>query len=198
MSHMPQISWQSPIPISMIMSVDIYLTKWLLQRRQFCWLWPQSKGSLVGYSNSNTSADTRHLSKTYINKYWYTVPSCGPLLRFGTAHVYKLVMPELLTSWLAYELHWQCVSTLALIATPWTQDLTLIWMHKLLFRALFSKMLAKKLCFSESSSQFGCVISFLTIDTSETKLTLCTEVLCRCPQDVVLGEKALMLLPLVS
>ncbi|KAH7318175.1 pectin lyase fold/virulence factor [Stachybotrys elegans] len=48
-----------------------------------------SKGSLVGHSDSNASEDTGTLRVTYANNHFYNVRSRGPLLRFGTAHVYN-------------------------------------------------------------------------------------------------------------
>jgi pectate lyase len=48
-----------------------------------------SKGSLVGHSDSNASEDTGHLRVTYANNYFNNVRSRGPLLRFGTAHIYN-------------------------------------------------------------------------------------------------------------
>ncbi|CAH0045296.1 unnamed protein product [Clonostachys solani] len=48
-----------------------------------------SKGSLVGHSDKNSAEDTGHLRVTYANNYFYNVRSRGPLLRFGTAHVYN-------------------------------------------------------------------------------------------------------------
>lgn len=49
----------------------------------------QSKGSLVGHSDSNAAEDVGHLRVTYANNHFYNVRSRGPLLRFGTCHVYK-------------------------------------------------------------------------------------------------------------
>ncbi|VUC25220.1 unnamed protein product [Clonostachys rosea] len=48
-----------------------------------------SKGSLVGHSDNNSAEDTGYLRVTYANNYFYNVRSRGPLLRFGTAHVYN-------------------------------------------------------------------------------------------------------------
>ncbi|KAI8315321.1 Pectate lyase plyB [Colletotrichum sp. SAR11_59] len=48
-----------------------------------------SKGSLVGHSDNNAAEDTGTLHVTYANNHWYNVRSRGPLLRFGTAHVYN-------------------------------------------------------------------------------------------------------------
>ncbi|TDZ67875.1 Pectate lyase plyB [Colletotrichum trifolii] len=48
-----------------------------------------SKGSLVGHSDSNAAEDTGTLRVTYANNHWYNIRSRGPLLRFGTAHVYN-------------------------------------------------------------------------------------------------------------
>jgi pectate lyase len=49
----------------------------------------QSKGTLVGHSDSNAAEDTGHLRVTYANNHFYRVASRGPLLRFGTAHIYN-------------------------------------------------------------------------------------------------------------
>ncbi|KEY67854.1 hypothetical protein S7711_04992 [Stachybotrys chartarum IBT 7711] len=48
-----------------------------------------SKGSLVGHSDNNAAEDTGTLRVTYANNYFYNIRSRGPLLRFGTAHVYN-------------------------------------------------------------------------------------------------------------
>ncbi|CAI6080017.1 unnamed protein product [Clonostachys chloroleuca] len=48
-----------------------------------------SKGTLVGHSDKNSAEDTGHLRVTYANNYFYNVRSRGPLLRFGTAHIYN-------------------------------------------------------------------------------------------------------------
>ncbi|GKT44662.1 pectate lyase plyB [Colletotrichum spaethianum] len=48
-----------------------------------------SKGSLVGHSDNNAAEDTGTLRVTYANNHFYNVRSRGPLLRFGTAHVYN-------------------------------------------------------------------------------------------------------------
>ncbi|KAL0941425.1 pectate lyase [Colletotrichum truncatum] len=48
-----------------------------------------SKGSLVGHSDNNAAEDTGTLRVTYANNHWYNVRSRGPLLRFGTAHIYN-------------------------------------------------------------------------------------------------------------
>ena len=49
----------------------------------------QSKGTLVGHSDNNADEDIGYLHVTYANNHFYNVRSRGPLLRFGTAHVYK-------------------------------------------------------------------------------------------------------------
>ena len=49
----------------------------------------QSKGSLVGHSDKNGAKDKGTLRVTYANNHWYNIRSRGPLLRFGTAHIYK-------------------------------------------------------------------------------------------------------------
>ncbi|TQN66318.1 Pectate lyase plyB [Colletotrichum shisoi] len=48
-----------------------------------------SKGSLVGHSDNNAAEDTGTLRVTYANNHFFNVRSRGPLLRFGTAHVYN-------------------------------------------------------------------------------------------------------------
>ncbi|OLN92260.1 Pectate lyase plyB 2 [Colletotrichum chlorophyti] len=48
-----------------------------------------SKGSLVGHSDNNAAEDVGTLRVTYANNHWYNVRSRGPLLRFGTAHVFN-------------------------------------------------------------------------------------------------------------
>ncbi|OHW89589.1 pectate lyase [Colletotrichum incanum] len=48
-----------------------------------------SKGSLVGHSDNNAAEDTGTLRVTYANNHFYNVRSRGPLLRFGTAHIYN-------------------------------------------------------------------------------------------------------------
>ncbi|KAK3986766.1 family 1 putative polysaccharide lyase [Cladorrhinum sp. PSN332] len=47
------------------------------------------KTSLVGHSDSNASQDKGKLRITYANNRWKDVGSRGPLLRFGTAHIYN-------------------------------------------------------------------------------------------------------------
>jgi pectate lyase len=49
----------------------------------------QSKGTLVGHSDKNAAEDTGHLRVTYANSHFYRVNSRGPLLRFGTAHIFN-------------------------------------------------------------------------------------------------------------
>ncbi|CAI9632479.1 unnamed protein product [Alternaria burnsii] len=48
-----------------------------------------SKGTLVGHSDKNAAEDTGHLRVTYANNHFYRVNSRGPLLRFGTAHIFN-------------------------------------------------------------------------------------------------------------
>ncbi|KAH8708371.1 pectate lyase-like protein [Phaeosphaeriaceae sp. PMI808] len=48
-----------------------------------------SKGTLVGHSDKNGAEDTGHLRVTYANNHFYKVDSRGPLLRFGTAHLFN-------------------------------------------------------------------------------------------------------------
>ncbi|KAL2020440.1 hypothetical protein VTK56DRAFT_8406 [Thermocarpiscus australiensis] len=47
------------------------------------------KGSLVGHSDNNADEDTGKLHVTYANNYWKNVNSRGPLIRFGTGHIYN-------------------------------------------------------------------------------------------------------------
>ncbi|KAK4182161.1 family 1 putative polysaccharide lyase [Podospora australis] len=47
------------------------------------------KTSLVGHSDNNGSQDKGKLRITYANNHWKDVGSRGPLLRFGTAHIYN-------------------------------------------------------------------------------------------------------------
>lgn len=49
----------------------------------------KSKGTLVGHSDKNAAEDTGHLRVTYANNHFYKVASRGPLLRFGTAHIFN-------------------------------------------------------------------------------------------------------------
>lgn len=48
-----------------------------------------SKGTLVGHTDKNAAEDTGHLRVTYANNHFYKVDSRGPLLRFGTAHIFN-------------------------------------------------------------------------------------------------------------
>ncbi|KAH7367409.1 pectate lyase [Plectosphaerella cucumerina] len=48
-----------------------------------------SKGSLVGHSDKNGAEDKGTLRVTYANNHWFNIRSRGPLLRFGTAHIYN-------------------------------------------------------------------------------------------------------------
>ncbi|KAF4444273.1 pectate lyase [Fusarium austroafricanum] len=48
-----------------------------------------SKGSLVGHSDKNSAEDVGKLRVTYANNYWSNIKSRGPLLRFGTAHIFN-------------------------------------------------------------------------------------------------------------
>ncbi|POS70336.1 pectate lyase 2 [Diaporthe helianthi] len=48
-----------------------------------------SKGTLVGHSDKNGAEDKGHLRVTYANNHFYKVYSRGPLLRFGTAHIFN-------------------------------------------------------------------------------------------------------------
>ncbi|KAF2825919.1 pectate lyase-like protein [Ophiobolus disseminans] len=48
-----------------------------------------SKGTLVGHSDKNAAEDTGYLRVTYANNHFYKVDSRGPLLRFGTAHIFN-------------------------------------------------------------------------------------------------------------
>lgn len=47
------------------------------------------KGSLVGHSDNNASADTGHLKVTYHHNHFSDVYSRIPSLRFGTGHFYN-------------------------------------------------------------------------------------------------------------
>lgn len=47
------------------------------------------KASLAGHSDSNGSEDKGKLHLTYANNNWKNVNSRGPLLRFGTGHIYN-------------------------------------------------------------------------------------------------------------
>ena len=49
----------------------------------------QSKGTLVGHSDKNAAEDTGFLRVTYANNHFYKIASRGPLLRFGTAHIFN-------------------------------------------------------------------------------------------------------------
>ncbi|KAJ4192369.1 hypothetical protein NW767_010593 [Fusarium falciforme] len=55
----------------------------------FTYLHDHSKGSLVGHSDKNAAEDTGKLHVTYANNHFYNVRSRGPLLRFGTAHIFN-------------------------------------------------------------------------------------------------------------
>ncbi|KAE9374094.1 polysaccharide lyase family 1 protein [Stipitochalara longipes BDJ] len=46
------------------------------------------KASLVGHSDSNSAEDTGHLRVTYSHNYWSNINSRGPLIRFGTGHIF--------------------------------------------------------------------------------------------------------------
>ncbi|KAF1960478.1 pectate lyase-like protein [Byssothecium circinans] len=48
-----------------------------------------SKGTLVGHSDKNAAEDTGHLRVTYANNHFYKVDSRGPLIRFGTGHIFN-------------------------------------------------------------------------------------------------------------
>lgn len=73
----------------------------------------QSKGSLVGHSDKNAAEDTGKLHVTYANNHFYNVRSRGPLLRFGTAHIFKSVLRS--SSTVIRELK-QCTAN---TTTPW-------------------------------------------------------------------------------
>ncbi|KAF4984499.1 hypothetical protein FZEAL_347 [Fusarium zealandicum] len=53
------------------------------------YLHDHSKGTLVGHSDNNAAEDTGTLHVTYANNYFNNVRSRGPLLRFGTAHIFN-------------------------------------------------------------------------------------------------------------
>ncbi|KAF5987592.1 pectate lyase [Fusarium bulbicola] len=48
-----------------------------------------SKGSLVGHSDKNAAEDVGTLRVTHANNHFNNVRSRGPLLRFGTAHIFN-------------------------------------------------------------------------------------------------------------
>ncbi len=47
------------------------------------------KASLCGHSDSNAAEDTGKLHITYANNHWKNCNSRGPLIRFGTGHIYN-------------------------------------------------------------------------------------------------------------
>ncbi len=47
------------------------------------------KSSLCGHSDSNGAQDTGKLHITYAHNYWKNTNSRGPLIRFGTGHIYN-------------------------------------------------------------------------------------------------------------
>ncbi|RGP69577.1 pectate lyase [Fusarium sporotrichioides] len=53
------------------------------------YLHDHSKGSLVGHSDKNAAEDVGTLHVTYANNHFNNVRSRGPLLRFGTAHIFN-------------------------------------------------------------------------------------------------------------
>ncbi|KAM5349942.1 hypothetical protein ACJ41O_006447 [Fusarium nematophilum] len=55
----------------------------------YTYLHDHSKGSLVGHSDNNAAEDTGTLHVTYAHNHFYNVRSRGPLLRFGTAHIFN-------------------------------------------------------------------------------------------------------------
>ncbi|KAM0418958.1 hypothetical protein ACHAPT_012116 [Fusarium lateritium] len=55
----------------------------------YTYLHDHSKGTLVGHSDKNAAEDTGKLHVTYANNHFYNVRSRGPLLRFGTAHLFN-------------------------------------------------------------------------------------------------------------
>ncbi|KAK4146016.1 putative pectate lyase [Dichotomopilus funicola] len=56
------------------------------------------KASLAGHSDSNGSEDKGKLHLTYANNHWKNINSRGPLLRFGTGHVYNSYFENMSTA----------------------------------------------------------------------------------------------------
>ncbi|AEO54996.1 polysaccharide lyase family 1 protein [Thermothelomyces thermophilus ATCC 42464] len=56
------------------------------------------KASLAGHSDSNGSQDRGKLHLTYANNYWKNINSRGPLLRFGTGHIYNSYFENMSTA----------------------------------------------------------------------------------------------------
>ncbi|EAQ87742.1 hypothetical protein CHGG_04361 [Chaetomium globosum CBS 148.51] len=56
------------------------------------------KASLAGHSDSNGGEDTGKLHVTYANNHWKNINSRGPLLRFGTGHIYNSYFENMSTA----------------------------------------------------------------------------------------------------
>ncbi|KAH6856274.1 polysaccharide lyase family 1 protein [Chaetomium sp. MPI-CAGE-AT-0009] len=56
------------------------------------------KASLAGHSDSNGADDSGKLHVTYANNHWKNINSRGPLLRFGTGHVYNSYFENMSTA----------------------------------------------------------------------------------------------------
>ncbi|KAL2165738.1 hypothetical protein VTG60DRAFT_3924 [Thermothelomyces hinnuleus] len=56
------------------------------------------KASLAGHSDSNGSQDRGKLHLTYANNHWKNINSRGPLLRFGTGHIYNSYFENMSTA----------------------------------------------------------------------------------------------------
>ncbi|KAH6632149.1 pectin lyase fold/virulence factor [Chaetomium tenue] len=56
------------------------------------------KASLAGHSDSNGGQDTGKLHITYANNHWKNINSRGPLLRFGTGHIYNSYFENMSTA----------------------------------------------------------------------------------------------------
>ncbi|KAI9149551.1 Pectate lyase plyB [Paramyrothecium foliicola] len=111
------------------------------------YLHDHSKGTLVGHSDKNTAEDTGHLRVTYANNHFQNIRSRGPLLRFGTAHIYNQYYDTMDTG-LNSRMNAQ-----ALIQSSVFQNV------------------GKKAIFSESSSEVGYVVAIDTILNGESRNT---------------------------
>ncbi|KAL2192300.1 polysaccharide lyase family 1 protein [Corynascus similis CBS 632.67] len=56
------------------------------------------KASLAGHSDSNAGDDQGKLHLTYANNHWKNVNSRGPLIRFGTGHIYNSYFENMSTA----------------------------------------------------------------------------------------------------
>ncbi|KAF2026895.1 pectate lyase-like protein [Setomelanomma holmii] len=93
-----------------------------------------SKGTLVGHSDSNATEDTCHLCVTYANNHFYKVASRGPLLRFGTAHIFNNYYDEQDTG------------------------VNVRMNSQALVRSTVFENSGKKLVYSENSDEIGCAV----------------------------------------